>query len=130
MRRMRTGLLLALAAALLTASPLGAQVAPSLTGETGLFGIYDAQTVPHGRFAFSLFYSMFDRTAAPIPYAAPLPEDPLRYSSDKIGMTMSFGFLPNWEGSFSAGQRSYSADDRLWAGYINGHEASGKVNHD
>ena len=130
MRRMRTGLLLALAAALLTASPLGAQVAPSLTGETGLFGIYDAQTVPHGRFAFSLFYSMFDRTAAPIPYAAPLPEDPLRYSSDKIGVTLAFGLLPNWEASFSAGNRMYSADDRLWAGNINGRNRYGEIDHD
>ena len=60
MRRMRTGLLLALAVAVLAASPLSAQVAPSLTGETGLFEIYDAQTVPHGRFAFSLLYSMYD----------------------------------------------------------------------
>lgn len=131
MRRMRTGLLLALVAALLLAAPtLSAQVAPTLTGETGLFSIYDAQTVPQGRFAFSLFYSMYDRTAAPVPYGAPLPDDPLRYSSDKIGMTVAFGLLPTWEASFSAGQRSYSADDRLWAGYINGHEASGKVSHD
>ncbi len=130
MRRMRTGLLLALAVAVLAASPLGAQVAPSLTGETGLFSIYDAQTVPHGRFAFSLFYSMWDRTAAPIPYLAPQPDDPLRYSNDKIGMTMSFGLLPNWEASFSAGQRAFSADNRLWAGNINGRDRYGEVDHD
>jgi outer membrane protein OmpA-like peptidoglycan-associated protein len=131
MRRKRTGLLLALVAALLLAAhPLSAQVAPTLTGETGLFSIYDAQTVPHGRFAFSLFYSMYDRTAASVPFLAPQPDDPLRYSSDKIGLTMAFGLLPNWEASFSAGQRSYSADDRLWAGVINGHEVYGRVNHD
>ena len=130
MRRMRTGLLLALAVALLAASPLSAQVAPSLTGETGLFTVYDAQTVPQGRFAFSLFYSMWDRTAAPIPFLAPQPDDPLRYSNDKIGMTMSFGLLPNWEASFSAGQRNYSADDRLWAGNINGRDRYGEVDHD
>ena len=131
MRRMRTGLLLALVAALSLAAPtLSAQVAPTLNGETGLFSIYDAQTVPQGRFAFSLFYSMWDRTAAPVPYLAPQPDDPLRYSSDKIGLTMAFGLLPNWEASFSAGQRSYSADDRLWAGNINGRDQYGKVNHD
>jgi len=130
MRRMRTGLLLALAVALLAASPLCAQVAPSLTGETGLFSIYDAQTVPHGRFAFSLFYSMYDRTAAPVPLMLPQSEDPMRYSADKLGMTMAFGLLPNWEASFSAGQKYYWADDRAWSGNINGHNRYGKIEHD
>jgi hypothetical protein len=116
---MRTGLLLALAVALFAASPLSAQVAPSLTGETGLFGIFDAQTVPQGRFAFSVFYSMTDRAAAPVPGVWPLADDPMRYSADKFGLTMAFGLLPNWEASFSTGQRSYSADGRLWAGNIN-----------
>jgi len=130
MRRMRTGLLLALVAALLAASPLCAQVAPSLTGETGLFGLYDAQTVPHGRFAFSLFYSMYDRTAASVPLARPLGDDPMRYSTDKLGLTITYGLLPNWEASFSAGQRYYSADDRLWAGNIGGRNRVGEVDHD
>lgn len=130
MRRMRTGLLLALVAGLLAASPLSAQVAPSLTGETGLFEIYDAQTVPHGRFAFSLFYSMWDRTAAPVPLAPTLADDPMRYSTDKFGLTVTFGLLPNWEASFTAGQRAYSADDNLWAGVIGGRERYGEVDHD
>lgn len=130
MRRMRTGLLLALAVALLAASPLCAQVAPSLTGETGLFSIYDAQTVPHGRFAFSLFFSMYDRTAAPVPYVVPYPEDPMQYSADKLGLTIAFGLLPNWEASFSSGQKYYSADDRLWGGNINGRNRTGAIDHD
>ncbi len=130
MRRMRTGLLLALAVAVLAASPLSAQVAPSLTGETGLFEIYDAQTVPQGRFAFSLFYSMYDRTAAPVPYAGTLADDPLRYSTDKLGLTLAFGLLPNWEASFSTGNRSYDADDRAWAGVIGGRNQYGGIDHD
>lgn len=130
MRRMRTGLLLALAVALLAALPLSAQVAPTLTGETGLFGIQDADTVPQGRFAFSLFYSMYDRTAASVPLLAPLGDDPLRYSTDKLGLTIAFGLLPNWEASFSAGQRYYSSDDRLWAGNIGGRDRFGEVDHD
>jgi outer membrane protein OmpA-like peptidoglycan-associated protein len=127
---MRTGLLLALAVALLAASPLSAQVAPSLTGETGLFGIYDAQTVPQGRFAFSIFYSMYDRAAAPVPQVVPYPDDPMQYSSDKLGLTMAFGLLPNWEASFSVGQRYYYSDDRLWGGVIGGRNQYGKIDHD
>ena len=130
MRRMRSGLLLALAVALLAALPLSAQVAPTLTGETGLFGIQDADTVPQGKFAFSLFYSMYDRTAASVPLLAPLGDDPLRYSTDKIGLSISFGLLPNWEASFTAGQRYYSSDDRLWAGNIGGRNRVGEVDHD
>ncbi|MBP7675031.1 MAG: OmpA family protein [Thermoanaerobaculia bacterium] len=130
MRRMRSGLLLALAVALLAALPLSAQVAPTLTGETGLFGIQDADTVPQGKFALSLFYSMYDRTAASVPLLAPLGDDPLRYSTDKLGLSISFGLLPNWEASFTAGQRYYSSDDRLWAGNIGGRNRVGEVDHD
>lgn len=130
MRRMRTGLLLALAVALLAALPLSAQVAPTLTGETGLFGIYDADTVPTGKFAFSLFYSMYDRTAASVPLAMPLADDPLRYDTDKLGLSITFGLRPNWEASFTVGQRYYSADDRLWAGNIGGRNRVGEVDHD
>ncbi len=130
MRRMRTGLLLALAVALFAASPLSAQVAPSLTGETGLFGIFDAQTVPQGRFAFSVFYSMTDRAAAPVPGVWPLADDPMRYSADKFGLTMAFGLLPNWEASFSAGQKYYSADNRLWGGNVGGRDRFGEIDHD
>ena len=130
MRRMRTGLLLALAVATLAATPLSAQVAPSLNGETGLFGIFDAQTVPHGRFAFSIFYSMYDRTAASVPQTVPFAQDPMRYSTDKLGLSIGFGLLPNWEASFSAGQRYYSAGDRLWGGNLGGRDRIGKVDHD
>jgi outer membrane protein OmpA-like peptidoglycan-associated protein len=127
---MRTGLLLALAVALLAASPLSAQVAPSLTGETGLFGIMDATTVPTGRFAFSLYYSMYDRTAAPVPLMPPFADDPMRYSTDKLGLTITYGLRPNWEASFTAGQRYYSADDRLWGGNFSGRNRVGEIDHD
>ena len=131
MRRMRTGLLLALAAALLAASPLSAQVAPTLTGETGLFELYDAQTVPHGPLlVLALLQHVRPDRRAGARTSAPQPDDPLRYSTDKLGMTMAFGLLPNWEASFSAGQRYYSADDRLWAGNINGRNRYGEIDHD
>ena len=73
---------------------------------------------------------MYDRTAAPVPLAAPLGDDPMRYSTDKLGLTMAFGLLPHWEASFSAGQRYFSADDRLWAGNIGGRNRFGEVDHD
>jgi outer membrane protein OmpA-like peptidoglycan-associated protein len=61
---------------------------------------------------------------------APLGQDPMRYSTDKLGLTMAFGLLPHWEASFSTGQRYYSADGRLWAGNINGRNRFGEVDRD
>ena len=131
MRRMRTGLLLALAVALLAASPLSAQVAPSLTGETGLFGIFDAQTVPHGRFAFSLFYSMYDRTAAPVPYVVPARGRPdavqLRQAraDDGVRPPPELGGVVLRRPAVLLG-----ADDRLWGGNIGGRNQYGEIDHD
>ena len=46
MRRMRTRLLLGAIACLVLATPLAAQVAPSISGETGLFEVTNADMLP------------------------------------------------------------------------------------
>ena len=125
MRRMRIGLLLA-ATVLLAVSPsVLAQMAPTLTGDTGLIETVNAETVPPGRFSFGLFASLWQDTAAPpIDYPA-LSENPLRYSYGKLGLSAAFGLTPGWEVSVVFGAVRYSAGDRDWTGNINGRDVFG-----
>lgn len=130
MRSMRTGLLFAVTLTLAFASPLTAQVAPTLTGETGLFELTNAEVLPIGRFSFGLYFSQSDRTAAPSLLYATGADDPLRYGTGKIGITAGFGLTGNWELTLSAGQRYFRSDPRDWSGVINGHERFGEIRHD
>ncbi len=129
MRRTRTGLLLALVSTLVGASPLAAQVAPTLTGSTGLFELNNAESLPSGRFSFSLFYSQSDRSAAASVVYPPGVDDPLRYGYGKLGLTAAFGLLDNWELSVTAGQTNFFAEDRAWSGVVGGHERASGFRH-
>ena len=133
MRRMRTGLLFAAGLSLVVARPIGAQIAPTLQGQTGLFELTNAETIAPGRFSFSLFYSQSDRTAAP-PFAfgselAPRADDPLRYGVGTLGVTAAFGLTRGFELSVATGEKLYHVDERDWSGEINGHFREGRVRH-
>jgi outer membrane protein OmpA-like peptidoglycan-associated protein len=127
---MRTGLLTALILPILAAPSLVAQVAPTLTGETGLFTMPNAEMLPQGQFSFGLAYNLQALPSAPSLAYPPGVDDPLRYSTSKVGMTLGYGLLPNWEGSLSFGQRYYSAETRAWSGIINGFDRTGGITHD
>ncbi|MCC6128710.1 MAG: OmpA family protein [Acidobacteria bacterium] len=130
MQRMRTGLLIAVAVLLLAAAPaLFAQVGPTITGETGLIELKNAEIVPTGHFSFGLSYSQWAKTAAPSLVYGPQPDDPLRYDTGKLGISVAYGLTNRWEASFTAGPRTTYADDRPWAGSINGYERYGHIRH-
>lgn len=128
MRRTPTGLLLVVVVATFLAAPsLTAQVAPTIQGETGLFQLVDAETLAPGRFSLGLSYSRWARTAAPSLVVAPQADDPLRYSLGRAGLSLAYGVGVGWELSLTSGQMAYDSQNRRWAGSINGHERSGKV---
>ncbi len=133
MRRMRTRLLLGAIACLVLATPfatpLAAQIAPSVSGETGLFEVTNADMLPQGRFSLGLSWGLWNRTAASVPYAATLSDDPLRYDVQRIGMSVAYGLLPRWEASLSTGSNRYSASDYNWQGLVNGHYRYGSFTH-
>ncbi len=104
MRRIRTGILLAALGSLSLSLPLTAQVAPSLTGESGLFELTNADTLPSGHFSFGLFYSVWD-------------------------LTVGYGATNNLELTLGVGQRYFEAEGRFWSGVIGGHEVVGRVRH-
>ncbi|HTS02469.1 MAG TPA: OmpA family protein [Thermoanaerobaculia bacterium] len=120
MRRMRTRLFLAAAACFALALPARAQVAPTLSGETGLFEIKNADSLAAGRFSVALSWSMWTLTAAPVPGSSPLPDDPLRYDLQRIGGSVGYGLTDRWELVVGTGSSYYSADSAVWQGLING----------
>jgi outer membrane protein OmpA-like peptidoglycan-associated protein len=126
---MRTRLPLGAIACLVLATPLAAQMAPSVSGETGLFQVTNADMLPQGRFSLGLSWGLWNRTAASVPYAATLPDDPLRYDVQRIGLSVAYGLLPRWEASLSTGSNMYTASAYNWQGIVNGHYRSGEFSH-
>jgi outer membrane protein OmpA-like peptidoglycan-associated protein len=126
---MRTRLLLGAIACLVFAAPLAAQVAPTVTGETGLFQVVNADMLPQGRFSLGLSWGLSDRTAASVPFAATLLDDPLRYDVQRFGISVAYGLLPSWEASVSAGSNRYHASNFTWQGMVNGHYRFGGFTH-
>ncbi|MGZ6970045.1 MAG: OmpA family protein [Thermoanaerobaculia bacterium] len=126
---MRTRLLLGAIACLVFAAPLAAQMAPTVSGETGLFQVMNADIMPEGRFSLGLSWGLWNRTAASVPYAAPLPDDPLRYDVQRFGFSLGYGLVPTWEASLSTGSNRYSAISKDWQGVINGHVRDGAFTH-
>jgi outer membrane protein OmpA-like peptidoglycan-associated protein len=129
MRRMRTRLLLGAIACLVLAAPLAAQVAPTVTGETGLFQITNADTLPQGRFSFGLSWGLWNRTAASVPFTTPLSDDPLRYDLQRFGLSVGYGLMPTWEATVSTGSDRYNASNFNWQGLVNAHYRFGGFTH-
>jgi outer membrane protein OmpA-like peptidoglycan-associated protein len=127
---MRTGLLTAVILAVLAAPSLFGQVAPTLSGATGLFVLPNAEMLPPGQFSFALGYDVQSLVSAPSLAYPRGVDDPLRYHTDKLGMTIGYGLLSNMEGTLSFGQRYYQADARSWSGIINGFDRIGEIKHD
>ncbi len=125
MRRTRIGLLFAATACLFLTAKARAQTAPTLSGATGLIESPNAESVPAGQFSFSLNGSYWTLTSGPSLTAPPLPDDPLRYSLGRIGLTAGFGLLSNLEIFLNFGEERYKADSREWAGNINGRDRTG-----
>jgi outer membrane protein OmpA-like peptidoglycan-associated protein len=89
----------------------------------------NADMLPQGRFSLGLSWGLWDRTAAPVPYAATLPDDPLRYDLQRVGLSIGYGLMPNWEASVSTGSNRYHASDFNWQGVLSGHYRFGGFTH-
>jgi outer membrane protein OmpA-like peptidoglycan-associated protein len=125
MRRTRTGLILATAACLLLSAGAFAQTAPTLSGSTGLIETPNAETLPPGRFSIGTSGSLWALTSGPSLYSPPLPYDPLRYQLSRFGLTIGYGLTPGFEMFLNFGTLMYKADNRAWAGNINGRDKTG-----
>lgn len=129
MRRNRTGLLLAVAVTFACSAPVAAQVAPGLTGQTGLFELTNNETLHPGRFSLGLFYSNSVLIAAPSPSVAAGADGPLQYKLGTFGLTVGYGLTPGLEASLSLGSNQFDADARVWSGVVGGHDRQGALDH-
>ncbi len=125
MRRTRTGLILATVACLLLSAGAFAQTAPTISGFTGLIETPSAESLPAGRFSFGASGSLWALTAGPSLSYGSLPSDPLRYTVSRFGLTVAYGLAPGLEAVVNFGTLHYHADDRTWAGTINGRDRFG-----
>ncbi|HQR47639.1 MAG TPA: hypothetical protein PK598_16705, partial [Thermoanaerobaculia bacterium] len=128
MRRTRIGFLLAAAACLFLTTDARAQTAPTLSGATGLIESPNAETLPAGRFSFALSGSLSSLMAGPSLTVPPLPDDPLRYSYGRFGVTAAYGLTSSLEAYLAWGALQYKANYWTWAGNINGRDRTGGFN--
>lgn len=129
MRRMRTRLSLAAAVCFALSLPARAQVAPTLSGETGLFEITNADMLAAGHFSVGFSWSMWTLTSAPVPGSSPYPDDPLRYDLMRTGGSVGYGLMDRWEIVIGTGSNRYHADSFDWQGVVGSSYRSGGFSH-
>lgn len=120
------------------AAPVAAQQATgaSVSGQTGLFSVLGAHTLPQGTWSFGLYYNNWDRLVAPVPgltLRSPLSSD-WDYDWNRLSASFGYGISDNFEISLMLPYDDYSASDINRLGIVNGRrfdrkiEASGMAN--
>ncbi|HUP49632.1 MAG TPA: OmpA family protein [Thermoanaerobaculia bacterium] len=99
------------------------QVAPSASGQTGLFETVTADTLRQGEWSFGIYYNNYDLGAGPAPDFAPLSARPYRdmnYDLHRVSASIGYGLTDRWEVSAMLpwDRIVQNAGDR--AGFING----------
>ena len=97
-------------------------VAPSSSGETGLFTIITADTLRRGDWSFGIYFNDWDLEAARAPFTIPSARSdrPMQYDLYRLNASMGYGLTDNWEisGSVPFDRLKNNGGDR--AGFING----------
>jgi OOP family OmpA-OmpF porin len=90
------------AAIALCAMPIVAQgpIAPTTTGETGLFTLLSGQNAPAGAWSFSLYYNNWDRVLDDSLFSA-VPEEDLGIDWNRLSASVGYGITDNFELSVS-----------------------------
>jgi len=126
-KRMISGLLLA---ALIAAPAIAQQgEAPTHTGESGLFTLYDAFGYPAGSWIVGLRYDNWDRLVAPIPGRVLLPgeTDNWDYDHNRVALNFAYAVTDRFELALSAPWESLTSSDPHHLGLVNGHEFDGRI---
>jgi outer membrane protein OmpA-like peptidoglycan-associated protein len=103
-------------------------VAPTVTGETGLFNVITADTLRRGDWSFGVYYQNWGLSAAPGPFSIPSarPHKNLGYDLNVLSGSIGYGVTDNWEltASLPYDQIKGNGGDRN--GFINGYYYQGK----
>jgi outer membrane protein OmpA-like peptidoglycan-associated protein len=112
------------AGTLATISPAeqAALVAPTASGETGLFTVITADTLRRGDWSFGVYYQNWGLEAAPGPFIIPSARahKNIGYDLFQLGASAGFGLTDNWEFTVSAPYDRISGHGGDRNGFING----------
>lgn len=106
-----------------------AQVAPSSSGQTGLFETVTADTLRRGDLSFSIYFNDYDLLAGPAREFAPLSARPYRdmsYDLYRLSASVGYGITDRWEISAMVPWDRLVANGGDRAGFINGWLYRGK----
>ncbi|HEU5162920.1 MAG TPA: OmpA family protein [Thermoanaerobaculia bacterium] len=104
-------------------------VAPSTSGEIGLFTTITGDTLRQGDWSFSIYYNNYDYLAAPAPEFRPPSRRDYRdmdLEDSRVSLSLGYGLTDRWEivASIPYIMLENNANDA--AGFVNGHLAVGE----
>jgi outer membrane protein OmpA-like peptidoglycan-associated protein len=105
-----------------------ALVAPTASGETGLFNVITADTLRHGDWSFGVYYQNWDLEAAKAPFVIPSARANKRMGYDiyRLNASIGYGLTDNWEISASLPYDRITGHGGDRNGFINGFYYQGK----
>lgn len=104
-------------------------VAPTSSGETGLFTGLTGETLRQGDWSFSVYWNNFDYLAAPAPELRPLSRRSYRdmdLDEDRLSLSLGVGLTDRWEIAASLPYVMLEQNAGDLAGYVNGYPYSGR----
>lgn len=104
-------------------------LAPTATGETGMFTLIDGWSLPQGRWTLGFEYNNWDRLVAPVPGGVSRPlTDNWDYDWNRLSASFGYGVTDKFELSLMVPYEDYSASNNHHVGYVNGRFFSNKIN--
>jgi outer membrane protein OmpA-like peptidoglycan-associated protein len=103
-------------------------VAPTASGETGLFNVITADTLRRGDWSFGVYYQAWNLEAAKAPFIIPSARknQNMGYDLAQLEGSVGFGVTDNWEISASLPYDRISGKGGDRNGFINGYYYQGK----
>ena len=114
--------------ATITPEEQAALVAPTASGETGLFNVITADTLRHGDWSFGVYYQDWDLEAAKAPFIIPSARKNknMGYDLYRLNASIGYGLTDNWEISASLPYDRITGHGGDRNGFINGFYYQGK----
>lgn len=105
-----------------------ALVAPTASGETGLFNVITADTLRRGDWSFGVYYQNWGLDAAPGPFVIPSARAHKNQGYDlyRLSASIGYGFTDNWEVTASLPYDRITGHGGDRNGFINGFYYQGK----
>jgi len=107
-----------------------ALVAPTSSGETGLFTVITADTLRRGDWSFGIYLNNWDLEAAREPAGFTIPSaresDAMGYDLYRLSASVGYGLTDNWEVTASLPWDRIKNNGNDRAGFVNGYFYSGR----